>query len=61
MAQRKSAAPAEERSTSEVRIEQAELAASQGYVGDKVDPVPNEEYTIAGVLARAAAAEKGED
>ncbi len=41
---------------------------SQGFIGDKVDPTPNEHYTVAGVLAGkptpetdAAAADKARE
>lgn len=29
----------------------ADVETSQGYVGTKVDPTPNEHYTVSGVLA----------
>lgn len=36
-----------------------EVANEQGYFGTKVDPRPNEDYTVAGVVKAAEEARKG--
>lgn len=39
-----------DKSAVEIVNAEAEKAYGQGFIGEKVDPAPNEDYTIAGVL-----------